>query len=874
MSNNNIVDASDSPKTISLNGNVQQGTFSPLVAASYSYKFKSGESSISFDASNVDMSADFTLEFWKFRKLSDDPIIFNIKLNSTNGFTIVEGNTENRLHYMGSSNVSSITSTISVPTVKDWDHYAIVRSSGSISVYLNGVAFSSVVTSSDNFNSSSIKVGSSGAVGFADGYISDLRISSSALYTETFDVPTSPLFFQADTDLLTAKRPQLIGEKYLSDSNVGTSLSTTVDGVVQSSRKAPYDIPLYNADSAGGSVYIGTGSDRIDVTAGSIDLSGDFTIEAWIRPESVDSGQSIIFDNRESSSDTSGIHLGINLSSLMIGSNDEIISENGTSKYMECWNHIAVVRSSGSIKSYVNGSQIGDTISTASDLTKDTFYIGNSPLGSNFIGYISDFRIVSSAVYTSNFAPSRTMLTNIPGTQLRLPFNGAVIIDRTGGNMVKVEGDVSHSVDDTPFASGTGSIGFDGDGDYMVIEEPDIALGHEFTVEAMIKPENVFGIYDLTPDLENNQVLFLDATDTSSATSASWTNVTESTLVTSPEVVAYGFSNVTFINDGSGNQIGYTLGSTSAVTISTYPNLGSHSGNHPELTGFTGQSNTEFTISGWFLTNTSVLSTTNGEIGQGFTGDDLVNTGVAAIGFNNGYPEFIAKQGFAWSRATAASPISDGDWHHVVWSFNNGQITMYIDGVQSGADQPAMFDGGIFKLDYLGRISSSSYTGSVAGLRLFTTALTASDVEIVHDADAPTYNRNPLRTSGGSGPQQLVQFSNGSGMMLLGNNLIFNDGTSDIITSSGTVSSGTWQHVAVSRDANNDTRMFIGGSQVGSVSSSSVIGSSGDVFIASDINGINGFAGNMTDIRVTKNAVYTANFDAPTESYSIDATPK
>jgi len=110
--------------------------------------------------------------------------------------------------------------------------------------------------------------------------------------------------------------------------------------------------------------------------------------------------------------------------------------------------------------------------------------------------------------------------------------------------------------------------------------------------------------------------------------------------------------------------------------------------------------------------------------------------------------------------------------------------------------------------------------------------------------------------------------------MLLGNNLIFNDGTSDIITSSGTVSSGTWQHVAVSRDANNDTRMFIGGSQVGSVSSSSVIGSSGDVFIASDINGINGFAGNMTDIRVTKNAVYTANFDAPTESYSIDATPK
>lgn len=869
MSNNNIVDASSSPKNITVGGSVQQGAFSPHVAGGYSYRFSTGSDFLTFDATSADISGDFTIEFWKFRKLSDSPIVFNIRLNATNNFQVVEGSTQNKIFYMGTSTVNSISSALSV-SGNDWDHYAVVRSSGVVKVYLNGSPFSTEVTTSDDFSASSITIGSMGSGGFENGYVSDFRISSSAKYSSSFTAPTSPFFFEADTELLSANKSYITGQSYLADSLTGSRLDTTINGAVYSDRFTPYDIPLYSADSSGGSARFTTDSDQITVDASSIDLSGDFTIETWVRPESLDSDGSVIFDNRENVGDNNIIRMSLTSQVAVIstGSNSATSTIDGPDFYKN-WNHLAVVRSSDQISRYINGKLVGTAISNSSDLSKNNLYIGNSPNGGSFKGYMSDFRVSSSAIYTDSFSLPG-LLTSSTDTQLLLDFNDATIIDKTGSNFLNVQGDVA-SVTDAPYTDGT-SLSFDGDGDYVKVEDARIALTGDYTVEARIKPESVYGRYDLTPDLENAQAMLLDATDTTTATSTVWTNSTQSTLITAPEAVQYGFANVSIVSDASSNQIGYTLGNTSTVTISTYANIGTMSGNHPELVGFTGQSSSAFSISGWFKTTTSVSTTTDGEIGQGFTGDDLQST-VAAIGFNNGYPEFIANDGASWMRATAGGGIADGDWHHVVWVHDNGQITIYIDGSLSGAaSQPAIFAGGIFKVDYLGRIATSNYNGDVAGLRLFTNALSSQDVEVVHDANAPTYNRNYLTTSGGSGAQQLVQFSNGAGISLLHNNLVLNDGSSDIITSSAELTSSDWQHVAVSRESGT-VRMFVDGVSSGSVSSSSEFGAFGVVYVGADSAGENAFSGNLTDVRITKNAVYTSNFSVPTSSYGIDATP-
>jgi hypothetical protein len=94
------------------------------------------------------------------------------------------------------------------------------------------------------------------------------------------------------------------------------------------------------------------------------------------------------------------------------------------------WNHIAVVRSSGSLKVYFNGTQIGSTQTYSSSINQ-----GNLPLlvGARTYapydlylnGYIDDLRITKSAIYTANFTPPTGPL-KLPGQIIDLTKNKAI----------------------------------------------------------------------------------------------------------------------------------------------------------------------------------------------------------------------------------------------------------------------------------------------------------------------------------------------------------------------------------------------------------------------------------------------------------------
>jgi hypothetical protein len=91
------------------------------------------------------------------------------------------------------------------------------------------------------------------------------------------------------------------------------------------------------------------------------------------------------------------------------------------------WNHIAIVRSSGSLKVYFNGTQIGSTQTYSSSINQ-----GNLPLlvGARTYapydlylnGYIDDLRITKSAIYTANFTPPIGPLS-LPNTSIDLTKN-------------------------------------------------------------------------------------------------------------------------------------------------------------------------------------------------------------------------------------------------------------------------------------------------------------------------------------------------------------------------------------------------------------------------------------------------------------------
>jgi len=89
--------------------------------------------------------------------------------------------------------------------------------------------------------------------------------------------------------------------------------------------------------------------------------------------------------------------------------------------------------------------------------------------------------------------------------------------------------------------------------------------------------------------------------------------------------------------------------------------------------------------------------------------------------------------------------------------------------------------------------------------------------------------------------------------------------------SGGTLSTGTWYHVAVSRSGTS-TKMFLDGTQIGSTytDSNNYLAGTGAPWVGTFRDGTGALNGYIDDLRITKGvARYTANFTAPTAAFPL-----
>lgn len=242
----------------------------------------------------------------------------------------------------------------------------------------------------------------------------------------------------------------------------------------------------YNPSVHGGSGYFSSGSDALTIPASSNFYPTDttWTIESYVyltNPSKikntllyVGTGQSLgISLNRTGIGDTY-IYIGTG------GSNpwgSGIISSSNLS--FNVWNHVALVRNGSTITLYHNGTNVGSVANVPSG------FAGTSSISQisseYFNGYISSFRITKGlAVYTSNFTPPTSPLTltsNGGATPSTEPTSGQVsllcnftnggIFDNTKKNVLTTVGDAKVSTSVVKY--GTGSMYFDGTGDYLDI---------------------------------------------------------------------------------------------------------------------------------------------------------------------------------------------------------------------------------------------------------------------------------------------------------------------------------------------------------------------------------------------------------------------
>lgn len=325
-----------------------------------------------------------------------------------------------------------------------WHHVAVTKERNTVNIYFNGtrVRVNAAFTNRVLSNGNPVKIGamfySVGAQNrYFPGYISNLRVTSSAVYTgESFSVPTAPLVADELTDLLTCQTSVSDSAHLFIDSSTVNNRMVAVGTPTQTSF-SPYwsaeQYPFgYNRPLTGGSVYFNGTTDAINssLLGSPVIGTGDFTIEAWVYPTIALTGYRdiIVFLPGNYGLVTLGGVVGI-YTLLGVGN-----VSTGYTLDIGKWTHLAAVRSAGVFRLYANGIQVFTQASTTSVPAQTSAVIGAwAGAGSEFFpGYISDLRVsIGSATYTSNFTVPRQPLKPVSGTLLMLNSSESLYTDKS-----------------------------------------------------------------------------------------------------------------------------------------------------------------------------------------------------------------------------------------------------------------------------------------------------------------------------------------------------------------------------------------------------------------------------------------------------------
>jgi hypothetical protein len=357
-----------------------------------------------------------------------------------------------------------------------------------MSVFLNGVRIDSTTNSTNIVPNIQFEVGNTSALNRPYlGYVSNVRaIKGTHPYnaaSSTITVPTTPLTAITNTSLLTCQSNRFVD-------NSSNNFAITRNGDVRVTPWSPFaPTSAYDPATNGGSGYFDGSTDYIYTTSSTQFAfgTGDWTMEAWFYPTTTTTNMRLW----QFSDDKDNVDVNISTTgSLNYYNGTTSTTSSGGFVNVNQWNHIALVRSSGTVKGYVNGVEVLSQASTPNTTSSRILYIGGVT-NVWFNGYISNFRVVKgTAVYTSAFTPPTAPVTNITNTSLLLNFTNAGIFDTAGDNVIETVGNAQISTAVKRY--GSGSLYFDGTGDYLQFNQynPDLfAFGTgDFTIEAWVYP--------------------------------------------------------------------------------------------------------------------------------------------------------------------------------------------------------------------------------------------------------------------------------------------------------------------------------------------------------------------------------------------------
>jgi hypothetical protein len=497
--NNTFLDSSSNNFTITRNGNTTQGTFTPfsLAAGEWSNYF-TGTSGL--QVPNQTFSGNFTWECWYYPIAlgsgvsTNYSVIFgcgDIAVQNLQLYVDLDGSVK---YYNGSTTL--ITSAASIVVVNQWCHLALCRSGTTTTMYVNGVSRGSGTESNTKYINSVGNFLPFNSNYGVRGYVSNFRATTTAVYTSAFTPPTAPLTAISGTLLLLNQANRFVDAS-------ASPQAITLTGTPSVTPFSPFQPLLaYSPGVTGGSGYFDGSGDYLTVANNSaFDFAGgDFTIEGWFYRQAAVTQRIIAKRATGTGFGPFLIAIGgsgqVSFFASFNGTTNGLTLNSSVSANLSEWNHFAVTRSGSSWTLWLNGASVA-TNTNASSLVANTdavsIGVGSADGTSGiYTGYLADIRFVKgTAVYTSAFTPPTAPVTNISNTSLLLNFTNAGIIDNTAKNNLETVGNAQ--IDTAVVKYGTGSMEFDGSGDYLsFISTPDTTLGTgNLTIEGWFNSNSI-----------------------------------------------------------------------------------------------------------------------------------------------------------------------------------------------------------------------------------------------------------------------------------------------------------------------------------------------------------------------------------------------
>ena len=481
--NDGFTDSSSNNYTLTPTGEPIQGTSSPYRKGGYSHYFTGSGTNFAAPSTTALGTGDYTVEGWvNFEDVTTNRTILTIA--NTHGLFYRNGH---QCMAIGGNNF-----TTGVPSVNTWYHFALVRSSGDVTLYWDGQSKGTVTLNTD-YTSSQLTIGAWHTPSeFFKGYLRDIKVSSTAVYSSNFSVPTEKSVSDSNTVLLTCHLP------YITDGSSNNYSFTSLSNAPLAYPLGPYDYAEATVTD-GGSIEFDGSNDYIytQYNLGDFDFgTGQFTISFWFyatqqtnnQGAGIISGQNHGGFNIQYDNEYGGISNGIYM--YLAGLSEPAIQTGSLS--VNQWHYISVQReSTTSLKIYVDGIQAGALTLSASYVMKLSgtdvrigrgFDINGS--GAYFRGTVSDLRIVKGS--NSGFAVPTEPLTAVANTKLLVKGEGAKIFDKAQTGNIRLNNNAVGSTTQVKFA-GSKSIDLTQNDAHISLPDPfGFGLGTAFTMEGWI----------------------------------------------------------------------------------------------------------------------------------------------------------------------------------------------------------------------------------------------------------------------------------------------------------------------------------------------------------------------------------------------------